>query len=522
MTWPPGVSLGWRSLVGGFLGLAACAGSDGADPYVIVTIEARPAVHDASAVTVGLTNAGTTRSDSLALRDHDFPVTLSISAPERTGELGITVEATDEAGLVVGLGSVTTTVEAATAELTLEPADFVVNTDYANDQFPSNDFEAAGFQLAALPDGTWTAAFRDASQSPTVTAVTILGRRFDGTGRPVSTQLAAGTGGFPLSSVPTTRGSTPAIAASLTTTLAVWDFFAVDSDPHGVACRALDLAGRATAAQAIVAPDAADVVSLTALASGDFLAAWSTVLTDTHVIRSLVIKPDCTAPAPPETVSTPTDDAHRASLAANADRSLFAWIVEGDLHVRVASATGMLVAAEQILVHKTATDEIVHARVAPSAANGDGGFVVVARWAFSASGDGPGRIELFRTDATGSLIGNPAVITDRSGSDFDNAQSFGLASRPDGTVLVAWHGCGALGDTNLCGVFGRFVRDTGEPITDAFVIPTTTKADQQLPSVIALDDAFVALWSDASATPPDASGTAVRARLLYPPPAPVP
>jgi hypothetical protein len=66
------------------------------------------------------------------------------------------------------------------------------------------------------------------------------------------------------------------------------------------------------------------------------------------------------------------------------------------------------------------------------------------------------------------------------------------------------------------------VRDTGEPITDAFVIPTTTKADQQLPSVIALDDAFVALWSDASATPPDASGTAVRARLLYPPPAPVP
>ena len=74
-----------------------------------------------------------------------------------------------------------------------------------------------------------------------------------------------------------------------------------------------------------------------------------------------------------------------------------------------------MVADEQILAHKTATDEVVHARVAPSAANGDGGFVVAARWAFSANGDGPGRIELFRTDATGSLIGSPAVLTDRSG-----------------------------------------------------------------------------------------------------------
>src|SRR6185295_9566333 len=159
-------------------------------------IEARPAVHDARALTVALSNAGTTRRDSLALGDQDFPVTLSISAPGRTGELGIAVDATDQAGLVVGRGSVTTTVETATAQLTLEPADFVVNTDYADDQFPSNDFEAAGFQLAALPDGTWTAVFRDASSSSTVTAVTIFGRRFDDSGVPVSTQLAAGTGGF--------------------------------------------------------------------------------------------------------------------------------------------------------------------------------------------------------------------------------------------------------------------------------------------------------------------------------------
>jgi hypothetical protein len=514
MTWTRGISLGWRSLVVSSLGIAACSSSDS---YVIVTIDARPAVHGARAVSIALSNAGTTRMDQLALSGQDFPVTLSISAPGRSGELGITAFAIDQDGLVVGRGSSTTSVESAAAQLTLDPADFVVNTDHADDQFPSNDFEAAGFQLTALPDGTWTAAFRDASLSPTVTAANIFGRRFDDTGNPVSTQLVAGTGSFQLSTVPTHGSSTPALAASLTTTLAVWGSFAVGGDVHGVACRALDLAGHAPAAEALVAPDAASVVSLTALASGDFLAAWRT-FADNHEIHALIIQPDCTAPAPPQTVSTPSDDVGPGSVTANADRSLFAWIVDGDLHIRVASATGMLVAGETVLVHKTATDEIVHARVAPGA---NGGFVVAARWVRIATPDGPGRIELYRIDATGSLVSGPAVITDRGGSDFDSAQSFGIASRTDGIVLVAWHSCGALGDDNLCGVFGRFMRDTGEPLSGEFVIPTTTKADQLLPSVTSLGDAFVAIWSDASASPPDTAGLAVRARILYPPDPPV-
>jgi hypothetical protein len=66
-------------------------------------------------------------------------------------------------------------------------------------------------------------------------------------------------------------------------------------------------------------------------------------------------------------------------------------------------------------------------------------------------------------------------------------------------------------------VFGRFMRDTGEPVTDVFVIPTTTVGDQRRPSVAALADGFVALWSDASGKPPDAAGTSVRARIIYPP-----
>lgn len=487
----------------------ACAAPDS---YLVVTVDARPAVHGAEAVTVALSNAGTTRRDSLALAGHAFPVTFSISAPDRTGELAISVDAVGPDGIVVGHGSATTTADAATAQLTLDSTDFVVNTSYATDQFPSSDFEAAGFQLAALPDGTWTAVYREEASS---LSAELFARRFDRTGAPVASELAPGGAGFALSSQPT-RGSTPAVAASQTTTLAVWDFFATgDATGQGIACRAIDAAGRSAAAEVLVADDAADVVSVTALPSGDFLAVWSAFVDVDHVIKALVIRPDCTAPAPSVIVSTAGDDAERGAVAAGVDRAVITWLVDGELHVRVATATGQLVAAEQTLIARTASEQVSHARIAAVA----GGFVVAARWT-TTGGDGPGRIELLRLDASGARSSGPALVTDRGGSDLASAQSFGLAGRADGSVLVAWHSCGALGDGNLCGVFGRILRDTGEPLTDAFVIPTTTEADQVLPSVIGLDDAFVAVWSDASAAPPDTAGLAVRARVIYPPPVP--
>ena len=147
-------------LILGLFALGACSSSDG---FVLVTVAAQPAVHDVASLTVALSNGGTTRMDSLALRDQAFPVTFSISAPGRTGDLAITIDALDETGLVVGHGSATTTTVAPDATIALEPTDFVVNTDYANDQFPADDFEASGFQLAALrtargPPRFWTRA----------------------------------------------------------------------------------------------------------------------------------------------------------------------------------------------------------------------------------------------------------------------------------------------------------------------------------------------------------------------------
>ncbi|HEY0985881.1 MAG TPA: hypothetical protein VGD80_02475, partial [Kofleriaceae bacterium] len=162
----------------GALALAACSSED----YVVITVDVRPAVRNARALSVSLLNAGTMRVDNLPLGDHAFPVTFSISGPGRTGDLAITVDATTAAGLVVGRGSATTAIGGRDASVLLDPTDFVVNTEFAGNQFPSDDFEAAGFQLAALPDGTWTAVFRDACTSD---ACNVFGRRFDKTGEPV-------------------------------------------------------------------------------------------------------------------------------------------------------------------------------------------------------------------------------------------------------------------------------------------------------------------------------------------------
>jgi hypothetical protein len=489
-------------------GLVACT----TERYTIVTIEARPAVHDATTLTVRVGNAGTTRIEDLALGARAFPVSFSVSAPGRTGEIKIAVDAVDQDGRLVGRGLAVTTAEAGDARLMLEPADFVVNSDYANDQFPADDFEASGFQLAASPDGTWTAAFRDACPS---VGCSIYGRRFNAIGQPLLTEAAASANAFTFTTKFTAILSTPAIAAGPRTTLAVWDAFDIAGAPAGVACRALDQAGAASPAQLQIGGYPADDVTVTALANGNFVASWNVTYPTENAIRSSFLNPDCTvitqlsASVPTTPASLPT----RSTVAAAGDRVLYAWLLDASLHIRLASTAGAFVTPDRVLVPKSATQQTLFVRAA--AATG-GGFVLAASWV-PLSDSAPGRIVLLRLNSAGELLGEPTVITDKIRSDFDNSQAFSMATRPDGTLLVAWHTCGTLGDGSMCGVFGRILRDTGEPVTDEFGIPTTTTGDQVRPSVIGLPDAFVAMWTDTSAAPPDTSGTSVRARILYPP-----
>jgi hypothetical protein len=115
------------------------------------------------------------------------------------------------------------------------------------------------------------------------------------------------------------------------------------------------------------------------------------------------------------------------------------------------------------------------------------------------------------------MMGPPVLISDRSGSDFASSEAFGVAPGRDGSLLVVWHACLEKGDGSGCGVFGRLLGPSGAPLGPELVIPTTTADDQIRPSAVGLPDgAFAVAWTDRSTAAPDSSGTAVRARIIYP------
>ncbi|MBL9017892.1 MAG: hypothetical protein JNL83_27145 [Myxococcales bacterium] len=494
-------------------GLTAC--SD--ESYLVVTVTGRPAVHDVSNLKVTLSNAGTMRTDDLALGSATFPVTFSISAPGRSGDLGVSVDAVDQDGLLVGRGETTTTVDATTAAVTLDTADFVINTEYADNQFPSDDYEAHGFQVSSGSDGTWTTAYRDRCMAP----CNMFARRFDRTGKAVVTKIAAGTNGFPISTNLTTSLSTPAIATAGMNTMEVWDF----SDPNmagtvGVACRSIDATGMGIPDERVIATDpSTDVVSVAPLANGNFAVAWNAFIT-TSVIRTAIVRPDCTVLAGPLTVST-TASARKAtvtSVGTTPGTVLYAFVIDGGVRVRLANFTGGFInptsAGDVQFVPKTATEVVESVRVAPLGT----GFAIVVRWALATGTTGPGRIDLYRTNNMGAVIGQAIPVTTRSGSDFQSSEAFGVATRAsDNTLLVVWHSCLTNGDGSGCGVYGRAFRENGTPAGEEFLIPTTTTGDQTNPSATALDDSFAVVWKDDSGQAPDVAGSSVRGRIIYPP-----
>jgi len=494
------------------LPLLALIGCASQEDYTIVTVSNRPAVHDAARLSVTLTNAGSMRTDELALDGKPFPVTFALTAPGRDGDLTIAIDAFDAAGLLVGRGSTATTVASPTAAVMLDTADFVVNTEFAGDQFPSSDFESHGFQVAAATDGTWTATFRDACDTP----CNMFGRRFDAEGRPVETSIAASANQFAFTTDLTGFISTPAIATAGATTMAVWDFDDPATTDTGIACRAIDAQGMALPAQRILATDpSTDVASITPLSNGNFAVTWNAFIT-TSVIRTVVARPDCTVfSGSLQTINVGTTSVRRSAIAASGNPSniMSAWIADGSVRFRIGSASNATVVADTLLLAKPASgiEAAEYVRLAPFGS----GFAVAVRWA-STMATGTGRIDVYRTTPTGTIMGPALTVTDRAGAEFASKQGFGIATRADGVVMVVWHACGDNGDGDDCGVFGRAINPDGSFVGPAFVVPTTTKAAQTSPSVAALGDAFVVVWRDLSGDEPDHAGAAVRARIVYP------
>lgn len=489
--------------------IAIVAGCGGDDTYTIVTVDKRASVHAPTKLEVTLSNAGSMRTDSLDIGSNEFPLTFSISAPGRSGDLGISIDALDATGALVGRGVSTTSLTESVASVMIDSADFVVNALYANNQFLSNDFEAVGLQLAASGNGNWTTVFREDCNP-----CSVLARRFDATGKPVRTELAAGDTQFPISTELTTSGAIPAVASANGATLAVWDFFEPGGGAQGVACRALNEQGAGNASQLTLSTDSADVVTIAPLTNGNFAVTWQTFMTQ-QIVKGMIVRPDCTALGPAYQLSTVsgTFGARRSHAAANGQTILYTWIVDGEVHVRTGALTGSNLGSEVVLIAKTASEEIDHVRVAPWQT----GFAVAVRWA-AVTGTGPGKLEVYRVTTGGSmplLQGGPILISDKTGSDFASDKAFGIAQRSDGALMLAWHACET--GPGSCDVYGRILRPTGAPVGEPYVLATSTGSDQVNPSIAAIDGtSFVAAWNDSSGIEPDQSGSAVRARILYP------
>jgi hypothetical protein len=496
--------------------LAACGGGD---TYVVITVDSRPAVHDATDLRVTLTNGGATLTNDLPLGGHTFPVTFSLSSPSAAGDITIGVEALGSDTSVVGFGSQTTALDAGTASIMLEAADFVVNTEFPMDQFLGEDYRQVGQQLAALPDGTWTVAFHDNCGTAEL-ACNQYARMFDVNGAPVSTEIGAGTNQFDITTNLTYFLSEQAAAAGSAKTLVLWDAHDMTSTPSvdEIGCRPLDAGGNSPDFETDFAfePET-EIVSGTPLESGNFAVVWdSEPGSDAdQVIRSQVIGPDCSPIGSPITLSQGSafDLPSRSAVASVGANVLYAWINNSDVHVRGASTGNVTSTGDLTLVPHTATTTMEHVRVLPA---GDQ-FAVFVRSYSESDETAPGSIQLYLVQPSGIVMGSPVTITDAAESDASSSVGFAVAEQSDGKMLVVWNACGAGGDGAGCGVSGQLVAASGDLVGSAFVIPTTITGDQTNPAAAALPGgAFAVAWNDASATPPDTQGLAVRARIIYP------
>jgi hypothetical protein len=495
--------------------LGALFGACGGDSYVVVTVTARPTVHDVASLEVTQLNNGATRTDTLDLGSHMLPATFSISDASRSGELDLTISGKAMDGSVVGLGTVTTMFDATDAAVQLDPADFVVNTDYAMDEFLTTDFETVGYQLAATSDFKWTAAFRNTCSD----TCNVFARTFGTDGLPLKTAAAAGTNAYQVSSATTTEAAFPAIASAGTASIAVWDFSDTVGAGVGVACRGIDSNGALTAGQRTISTDPADTVTVAPLPTGNFAVSWQ-VYTAPQGIHTIIAKPDCTTlTATPLVVSaaaTAIDGPYRSSVAANGTALLYAWLADDTAHVRATTTTATAFTAAELSLGAPPGGLLASAvRVAPM---GDG-FAVAIRY-ISATAGMPGELVVRRVSTSGLTMGPAVLISDKTGSDFTNGRrGFGIATRADGATLIVWGQCDDGSAAECDGrldVYGRLIGATGDPIGTPFMIPTTSIGSQTDPSVVALDDSFAVAWTDDSKALPDTDGSAVRARVIYP------
>lgn len=500
------------ALVGAGLTCAACGGDD---PITVVEVRARPAVTDATQLVVGLANGSSTQTESFAVGGRDFPLTFSVETPGRSGELRLEIEARDSGGQAIAHGgaAIDLTDGRTDLQVMLEPDDFVVNTTYAGSQDLAFRFDAGGRQLSVADDGRFTIGWSDTCV--TVGRCDVFGRRFDASGHPIDTAIAAGDGQFNLNQTDGDVGYEPSLAVDRAgNTAALWstgtDLFAVVIDDAGAHVTATETV--------VVTGTGPGTPGVTALPDGRYVAVWTEdgVAPGPYKVMGRYLAANGTPTNNPVTnnnlafpislTALTTDRGPAVVALGDASAIAVAWQRADTIVGRFFGSTGAPLGPEVTLATHTG-EELGPPQLARLGTD----VVMIYRRATIGGDADDGQLILRRYTPAGAGVGAAVIVAD----DVE-AGPAALAVRGD-DVGVAWAACNAGGDGAGCGIRFRAYDSNLTPRTEPIAVNSTTSGEQEDPSLGWLPDrSVVVAYSDTSATAPDRNDGAVRARVIYP------
>ncbi len=501
------------------LALAAvgCGGETGT--VVVVEVDARPSVAELTALEVTVRNESASATDTFAIDGRELPLSFSITPTGRTGTLDIEIVGRDGDDLLRAQGAVRAEIVPdgrVDVGVMLDPGDFVVNTEIAGSQRLAFFSGRGGRQIAAGADGAFIVTFvNDCAQ---LGRCDLFARLFDGDGLPRQNQITMDADEF-IANLTDEIADVPAAAVGTEGMLLAYE---TGADIRAVA---LTPNGDHTAAGEIVVSTSVDQfpgdTSAAGLGIGDYVVVWSDELGST--IRGRLINSAGEPRVNPVTV----DNGDFLVSAASGGTALMpavtgtgtphgfvsVWKTDTGLRARFFDGAGSPQTPGDAILATYSDGALISG---PHVAWRDGAAAVA--WWVSDPADvalESGAVLMRVFAPPGGTAATPARVLSAAADDFDVAPD--VAVLADGTIGVTWHSCTDGGDGAGCGVKLQTLRSSGLPIGDPIIVNTTTGNDQVDPAITAVGaDAFAVTWTDDSAAAPDTSGSAIRARLIYP------
>jgi hypothetical protein len=502
------------------LGAIGC----GEDPQtvVFVTVNARAGVFDTETLEVIARNESSSASVVFDIRDRAFPVTFTVTPTDRMGQLIVEAKARDELDLLRGLGEASTTVLTdgqANVEVMLEPADFVVNTSVAGTQLPTFSGTRNGRQIATGADGKVMITFEN--DCSMLGRCDIFGRLFDTDGVPLANETAMNSNEF-IVNLDESFNSVPAIAIGENSAFGVWES---SDDIRGVALT--PNGGHLTFSDTIISDVAATITddgAVAALANDEYIVVWAqTRVGGGREIRGRLLGGNGNPVVNNVTGndldfaigSVPNVSYRNPHVAASGVGREFVVVWEHDelLRGRFYGSNGTPVGIDVALASYTVGSDVTGPKVAMDS-NGNAAVAWTAEVVdVTEFVDGAFFLARF-APPVGAPLGGTITLAAPAPNAFSTPV---VAIGPNGVAGAAWHDCGVNGDGSGCGILFQSFDRNGVATSSPTIVNTTTIGDQEDPSIVSVNDAFMMVWADRSEQPPDTSDGAVRARLFFPP-----